>query len=347
MEKTTEQPTRRPVRAGYWQYPDMTLMDRSEGRAGRHGARAAQGAQAEARANAQMGKALAWLSIGVGVLHLLAPRAVARAAGLPNWPMLLRAIGVRELACGIGLLARPSSNTWRWTRVAGDAMDLTLLGVAAFAPGSDPRRLAATAAAVAGVTALDVGAGTRTQRRRSTASAPLAGLPGPQRVQKSITINRPADECYRFWRNVESFPSFMDNIESVKALDERRSHWVAKGPAGRKVEWDAEITDDQPGRLLAWRSLKGTFDNAGRVRFADAPGGRGTVLQVQMDYTPPAGRAGALVAKLFGADPAHQVEADLRRFKQLMETGEIATTRGQAHGPRTLKARLFNRGAEQ
>lgn len=345
MEKTTQQPSRR-TRAGYWQYPDTAPEIREHARLKPYGELTRQSPLVGTRGNVQVGTALAWFSIGAGIAHLLAPRAIARATGLPNWPLLLRAIGVRELACGIGLLSRPASGAWRWSRVAGDAMDLTLLGVAAFTPGSRGRRLAATAAALAGVTALDVSAGT--QRRRTPSRQMLAGSPGAQRVNKSVTINRPADECYRFWRHVESFPTFMDNVESVKAIDERRSHWRAKGPAGSKLEWDAEITEDQLGQLLEWRSVPGgDVDNSGSVRFADAAGGRGTVVQVQMDYRPPAGKAGALIAKVFGEDPAQQVEKDLRRFKQLMETGEIATTEGQSHGPRSLKARLFNRGAEK
>jgi uncharacterized membrane protein len=133
-------------------------------------------------------------------------------------------------------------------------------------------------------------------------------------------------------------------VESVRRIDEQRSHWIASGIAGRHLEWDAEITQDEPNRLLAWRSVENAdVDNSGAVRFWPAGDGKGTVIEVEMAYRPPAGRAGAAVATLFGAEPSQQIEGDLRRFKQLIETGEIPTTRGQSHGRRTLKSRLFNR----
>jgi uncharacterized membrane protein len=167
-------------------------------------------------------------------------------------------------------------------------------------------------------------------------------------VQKAVTVNRPPAECYRAWRDVERLPTFMRHIESVRVDDDTHSHWCATAPGGRRVEWDAEITDDRPNRLIAWRSLPGSeVDNCGSVHFAPAPGGKGTVLEVRMEYRAPAGGAGALVARLVGEEPGQQVDGDLRRFKQLLETGEIPTTKGQSHGPRTLKARLLNKELEQ
>ncbi|MES3023277.1 MAG: SRPBCC family protein [Pseudomonadota bacterium] len=357
MENTSEQQARRQVRQGYWQYPDTAVgggQERGTEPAGRAQPHAQAQAQARARAAPRqtgdrgsfLGTALGLFSIGMGMANLLAPRAVARAAGLPDWPMLVRVMGARELACGIGLLAQPRSLGWRWTRVAGDAMDLTILGASAFARGGRPRRLAATAVAVAGLAALDLRASTP-QLRKLSHDAP-AGSRGPQRLQQSVAVNRPPDACYSFWRNFAAFPSFMQHLESVVVQDERRSHWCAKGPAGSSYEWDAEITQDVPGEVLGWQSLPGgDVDNAGTVRFIPAPGGHGAIVQVKLDYTPPAGPAGALVARLFGEEPSQQVKDDLRRFKQLIETGEIPSTEGQPHGQRTLKARLFNRGADK
>ncbi|PWF55172.1 SRPBCC family protein [Massilia glaciei] len=355
MENTSEQQTRRQVRQGYWQYPDMAVDAEREGEA-RPAGQAQAGPQAQAQARAAprqtgnrssfVGTTLGLFSIGVGMANLLAPRAVARAMGLPDWPMLVRLMGARELACGIGLLAQPRSVAWRWTRVAGDVMDLSILGASAFAPGARPRRLAATAIAVAGFSALDVRASTP-QLRKLSHEAP-AGASGPQRVQQAVPVNRSPDECYRFWRNFEAFPTFMRHLESVVVQDERRSHWCARGPAGSSYEWDAEITQDVSGEVLGWQSLPGgDVDNAGTVRFTAAPGGRGTIVQVNLDYMPPAGPAGTLVARLFGEEPSQRVKDDLRRFKQLIETGEIASTEGQPHGKRTLKARLFNLGADK
>ena len=152
-------------------------------------------------------------------------------------------------------------------------------------------------------------------------------------VERAFTVNRTPDELYGFWRELGNLPRFMKHLERVDVLDETHSHWVAKGPAGTSVEWDAEIIDDQPGRVITWRSLEGAdVSNDGSVRFEPAPAGRGTELRVSMAYVPPAGKLGATVAKLFGKNPEQQVRDDLRRFKSLMEAGEIPTTEGQPSG---------------
>lgn len=151
-------------------------------------------------------------------------------------------------------------------------------------------------------------------------------------VDKSVTINKPAAELYRFWRDFENLPRFMNHLESVKTQG-GRSHWVAKAPLGQSVEWDAEVTEEKDGEFIAWRSLPGAdVANAGSVRFAPAPGGRGTEVRVSLAYRPPAGALGAAIAKLFGEEPEMQVGDDLSRFKALMEAGEVATTRGQPSG---------------
>jgi uncharacterized membrane protein len=153
------------------------------------------------------------------------------------------------------------------------------------------------------------------------------------KVEKSVLINKSREELYRFWRNFENLPRFMRHLEGVRVLDDKRSHWAAKAPAGRTVEWDAEIFNEQENELIAWRSLEGSdVANAGSVRFEQAPGGRGTLVKVALSYEPPGGTLGRLAAKLFGEEPEQQVDEDLRRFKQLIETGEIATTEGQTSG---------------
>ncbi len=153
------------------------------------------------------------------------------------------------------------------------------------------------------------------------------------KVEKSVTINKSPAELYTFWRNFENLPRFMDHLESVKnaSADGKRSHWVAKAPAGTTVEWDAEIYNEKENELIAWRSLEGSdVDNAGSVRFEQATGGRGTVVKVSLKYDPPGGIVGATIAKLFGEEPAQQIEEDLRRFKRMMEAGEIPTIEGQS-----------------
>jgi uncharacterized membrane protein len=152
-------------------------------------------------------------------------------------------------------------------------------------------------------------------------------------LEKSITIGVSPKELYKFWRNFENLPQFMEDLESVTPLDANRSHWVAKGPAGKKVEWDAEIYNEQEGEFIAWRSLANAdITNAGSVHFEEAPGGRGTYLKVVLNYNPPGGKAAVLFAKLFGKEPGQLVDSNLRRLKQLLEAGEIPTTEGQPSG---------------
>ncbi len=143
------------------------------------------------------------------------------------------------------------------------------------------------------------------------------------KVQQQVTIAKTPEELYRFWRNFENLPRFMDHLESVAVVDERRSHWVAKGPAGTRIEWDAEIHNEIPNELIAWRSLPGAeVDHAGSVHFEPSTAG-GTEVRVVLRYDPPGGRAGAAVARLFGEEPSQQVAEDLRRFKQVMEAADL------------------------
>ncbi len=149
-------------------------------------------------------------------------------------------------------------------------------------------------------------------------------------VEQAVSILKPAEELYAFWRKFENLPRFMHHLKSVKVTDAKHSHWVAKAPAGREVEWDAEIINDEPNKLIAWRSLENAdVHSTGSVRFVEAPIGRGTEVRVTLEYLPPAGQIGRWIAKLFGEEPDQQVREDLRHFKQFMEAGEIATTKGQ------------------
>jgi uncharacterized membrane protein len=154
-------------------------------------------------------------------------------------------------------------------------------------------------------------------------------------VQRSITVNKPRQELFRIWRNAENLPRFMEHLKSVRIASEdgRQSHWVARAPLGREIEWDSVVTDEIENEYLAWNSLPGSVvESIGSVRFTDAPGGRGTVVDVSMQYHPPAGSMGAAFAKLFGEEPGQQVRDDLRHFKQIMETGEIPSVEGQSSG---------------
>ena len=149
---------------------------------------------------------------------------------------------------------------------------------------------------------------------------------GPGVTAQTVTINRPAAELYAYWRDFANLATFMDNVVEIAPLGDRRSHWVVRAPGGKTVEWDATVTEDREGELIAWASDEGAdVPNAGRIEFRDA-GARGTVVTATIVYDPPAGAVGKLIAKMFQREPAIQARRDLRRFKQLMETGEIATS---------------------
>jgi uncharacterized membrane protein len=281
-------------------------------------------------------KALGWFSIGLGVPQLLVPGRMNRLIGVKNTRRnraVIRAIGVRELGAAAGILDRPRPAGFLFARVVGDAMDLLLLGAALRAKGNARRRVAVAAAAVAGVAVLDMIASVKTSR----SSDPTTDK-GAVRARAAITVNRPAEEVYRYWRRLEDLPKFMYHLESVRTQGNGRSHWVAKGPIGMTVEWDAEILQDIPNELISWRSIEGArVPNSGSVRLAAAPDGRGTEVTVEVEYQPPAGAIGATVARLFGEDPLQQVKDDLRRFKQVIETGEVVYSDGTPEGSRVQR----------
>jgi uncharacterized membrane protein len=157
-------------------------------------------------------------------------------------------------------------------------------------------------------------------------------------VEKSIIIKKSPKELYSFWRDFENLPRFMDHLESVNSVGFNRWHWVAKGPVGMRPEWDAEIYNERPNELIAWRSLAGTVTNAGSVRFEPAPGERGTQVKVVLNYNAPGGKVSALLAKLFGQEPGQMIEEDLRRLKQILETGEITGVEGQTSGRNAVQS---------
>ena len=294
----------------------------------------------------QVARGLGWLSIGLGAMQVLAPRAMARLIGLSDGSGLVQLMGLREIGHGVAILAARDPAPGVMSRVGGDALDLSLLGAAMVAGGDevDHGRLAGAAAAVLGVTALDVACAQQLMSHRESAGegrgagAMLTGRKGKKsgalHVRSSVTINRPIGEVYDFWRNLENLPRFMAHLESVTVLDERRSHWVVGAPAVGRLEWEAEITEERPGELLSWRSVAGSdVDNAGVVRFRPGPdrgrGERATVVDVDIRYSPPGGALGRTVgwtaAKVFGEAPEQQVADDLRRLKQVLETGEVVS----------------------
>lgn len=294
----------------------------------------------------RLARALGWFSVALGLAEVVMPRQLGRAIGVNTNPNLLRAMGLREIASGVGILTQQQRPGWLWSRVAGDAIDLALLGAAITDNGGKRGRIAAATAAVAGVTALDL----YCSQQMSRASLPEARADGgvADAVREMVTVNASPEACYRIWRDFPNFPRFMRNVESVTQTGNGVWHWVVKAPGGGTVEWDSRVTQDEPNRRLAWETMPGAeVQNRGSVQFEPASGGRGTVVQVEMSYVPPAGTLGAVAARLTGDSPAEKVREDLRRFKQIAETGEVSTTTGQPSGGRSAVGRLFGNETRQ
>jgi uncharacterized membrane protein len=288
-----------------------------------------------------LSQTLAWVSFGIGAAELLAPKALGRAIGVGDRPTVMRLLGAREIVTGIGLLSGKAPGLWAWARVAGDVMDLALLGAAARSPGADTKRIAAAASSVLGVAALDVYASRRLSESNAIESPVIE-------IVESLSINASPEEIYSYWKNFENLPSFMRHLESVTVVDENMSHWIAKAPLGTSVEWDAHLVVDEPNRRLGWEtSDDSSIQHEGLVSFEETANGKGTIVRVEMSYEPPAGHVGATLARLLGEEPRVQIHEDLRRLKQLIETGEIPTTLGQPSGRRSLLGRATLGGRMQ
>ena len=279
---------------------------------------------------AGLANGLGWFSIGVGLAELMAPDRVARIIGVPatgRSVAVLRAMGLREIGAGVAILSSANKAPGLWARIVGDALDLGLFGAGLRHEAADGRRRAMATAGLAAVTVVDVLSARRASEARRRYVA--AGRSRRRHVHASAvaTIKRPVADVYDFWRNFENFPRFMRHLASVRVIDDRRSRWRAKAPAGLTVEWDAEILGERENESISWRSLPGAdVQNRGAVRFRPAPASRGTEVRVDLEYVPPGGSLGRAIALLFGEEPGQQVRDDLRRVKQLLETGEIPTS---------------------
>jgi uncharacterized membrane protein len=277
----------------------------------------------------RLARGLGWFSICLGVAEVLAPRLISRLVGGRGDNLgLIRLYGVREIVSGMFIFGQGSNPAAGvWSRVAGDAIDIATLAAAASSNSTRKGPLAFATANVLGVTALDLYCAQELTRDRPAAPA------GMLRMSRSVVINRSPEELYDFWHDFANFPRFMYHLKSVQVTGPRTSHWVANGPAGTHVEWDSEITADTPNQLIAWRSVEGAdIDNSGIVQFERRPGNRGTIVRVEIEYRPPGGVAGAVVARLFHASPEQQIYDDLHRMKQVIETGEVLRSDGSPEG---------------
>lgn len=272
---------------------------------------------------ATLARGLGLFSLGLGITELAAPRALAHAIGIDpdgRTSTVLRAFGMRELVSGLGVLVQPKRAMPLWARVAGDAIDLAFIGWAAKSKRTSTQRLFAAFAAVAGVAALDVIAGRRVARANRKVIDP---------VIFSVTINKPVAEVYAFWRKLENLPRFMDYLESVTERSGGRSHWIAKLPLGGTITWDAEIIDDRPNELIAWRTVEGSLlAHRGEVTFARTPGRDMTEVRVQLELGILGSAPSPALAKLITKP---QIKGDMRRLKQVLETGEVMRSDASIH----------------
>jgi uncharacterized membrane protein len=295
---------------------------------------------------ASLAQGLGWFSIAIGVAAVLAPRTLGSLAGVGQGSgSLMRSTGIRELANGVGILSQRNPAPWLWSRVVGDVVDLAVLATGLRPDNPGRGRAAFSFAAVAGVLALDALAASHLTKHAGHPLVSGVAAPTDLYFETSIATGKMPEECYRFWRNVANLPRFIDSVQSVQALDERRFHWVGKGSSDETpLEWDCEITEDRPGAALAWRTVNGAeVPNAGSVIFEPLPHGRGTIVRLSIHYSPVDGELTAALARLLRQDPQSQVHEDLRRFKQLLESGEIATTHGQSTGRRSFIGRAARR----
>jgi uncharacterized membrane protein len=298
--------------------------------------------------NEKLSNFLGWFSIGLGVAQIVAPRGMARlvgASGDEDSQRAMRAIGLREITAGVGILSQPRAAGWLWARVAGDAMDVALLRKSTLGEDNpDRNRGLASTAAVLGVLALDVYAA---QKLRGVEAGGFS-------VRESVTINRSPEEVYAFWRDFSNLPQFMRHLERVENIGTGRTRWRALTEGDSAVEWDVEVTDDRPNEMLSWRTVAGGSEkDNGTAYFRRAAGGRGTDVTVELSYDQMGGKVGAIVSKLFGEGPGLQRQGDLRRLKQLLETGEIVHSDSSIHRlphsaqpPEEMPSRLENRFAD-
>ncbi len=272
-------------------------------------------------------KGLGWFSIGLGLAEIVAPETIANLIGVSDRKRTrntLRMYGLREVAAGIGILSQPNASAWLWARVAGDVVDLSTLGKAMTSRRTERAKAGAAAAAVLGITALDLHCAQRLSSQPEHNGQSRAETP---QITQSITIDRSPEEIYGFWRDFNNLKRIFEPLESVEGTGANSSHWKLNTAAGRTIEWDSEITDDQPNSRIAWHSVSSTAKHSGSVHFERATGGRGTRVTVQIHL----GGIGAKLGKFFGVVPEQLVNVALHNLKQILETGEVVKSDASIH----------------
>ena len=305
----------------------------------------------------RLARALGWFSLGLGFAQIAAPSKMARLVGVEDddeTVAIIRVVGVREIASGLGILTQPKPTPWMWSRVGGDAMDLALLGRALSSPRADHNRVAAATAVVAGIAAVDTLCSTRlTAETNAPDQTEETAASAEVHAKAAITVNAPIAEVYAFWEDFRNLPRFMRDFASVEVSGDRTSQWSLTAPAGITFNWDIEITDATPNQRIAWQTAEGTTLNAsGQVLFRTAPGGRGTEVVFDATFNPPGGELGKKIAGFFADALGTKIGSDLRRFKQLVELGEIVHSDDSvipgpnpAQPPRTVPAGITQTAA--
>ena len=276
----------------------------------------------------RLARALGWFSLGLGFAQIAAPSRIARLVGVDDDDetiAIMRVVGVREIACGLGILTQPNLTPWMWSRVGGDAMDLALLRRALASPRADQNRVSAATVAVAGIAAVDALCSTRlAAESNGQGETEATSRSGEVHTKAAITVNAPLAEVYAFWEEFRNLPRFMGDFASVDVTGDRTSRWSLTAPAGITIAWDVEIADATPNQRITWRTAEGApLSASGEVRFRAAPGGRGTEVVFDATFNPPGGELGKKIAGFFAEALGTKVGSDLRRFKQLVELGEI------------------------
>lgn len=316
--------------ARWWQTDSGGRGGSGSYRGGRRFGGAEQSQAGDQPCGQAMTRGMSWFSLGLGAAQVAAPGKMVKMLGMRDTAesrRLMRLVGLREIISGVALTAGVSPRLGMALRVGGDLSDLAMLDSALRERRVNRTRIMGAMGAVAGALAADA-YGTLKAGSSSSSSADQPYSPTssnrPTPTTQTIVVNREPEEVYRFWSDFGQFPRFMKHLEQVSVRKDGTSHWKAYGPGGMRYEWDAEVVQDRPNELIAWRSLPGSqVENEGSVRFERAPGGRGTLLRVNLRYQPPAGMAGSAIAMLLGREPGQEVQEDLRRFKQVIETGEV------------------------
>jgi len=269
-------------------------------------------------------QALGWFSIALGVAEIVAPKRIGSYLGMPHRANVLRAYGVREIASGVGILARRDPVPGLWARVGGDLLDLATLGSAVRSRYPRRDRAGLATGAIAAITAVDIAAARLAQTSRSNGRE--TDVPADEaRIERWISIGKSPHELYALWKDPRTINQVMGHAAAVTSMGDGRMGWtVERGPLGRDLQWETSIVEDVPDGLIRWETVpESNVTNSGTIAFRAAPGEWGTEVTLSIALVPPSGPLGGVALRLAGPLPDLMVGKALRRFKSLAETGEI------------------------